>query len=650
MLTKANILLICNLQLLFAYPASNWTVPGVSNVSFIVDKINAERRINAFVIINAYDTSESCLSDEDVRRLSANTTVKLLRPSSKCSNSSGDDNRELLLIRCIPENFKPELFEAMIGCSARKRDIRMLFIWNSEYATATMQSRLKLDKQQKLIFEYCAKMNLLNVIGIYRDYLSEGHFYTFSYFPDFHLERKPLSEDCFPDRISDLKGTAIRCIPDQIHPWSIVWADHNENVQIGGFLTKLLQQFATRNNGTLTFPVTVVPNRFVDIQSWLPLFQNNTIDMVCGIIGSLGENPYLDESATIFPVDWIIMLPIPQRMADSEVYLYMLNSALGLFLLILLFVFSFVLTLESLLLQRHTKREGCLLFISFLTNTVLRGVIGQPTSLRVPHSVRHLKRFLYITLFVSGIFMSTFISASLQSYLTSSLRYPRINSFAELRRAGMKVKISRYEYTLLPAYFEPKTLKWLERVFTVVPSFDELQNQRINLKNRFATTIISPLWSVVSRYQSNLPQPAFYTSKNIYISKGIPIAVPIQKHSIYKKTLNKMIYNAHSVGLTQLWSNQVYDDMLAAKKLNTTVNLVSRRKEQLEVRDLYWLWWLYGVGVLLSTLVFFAELWYHKRSTKKANREQSEENERVEQYELNMQTFRRVALRRQLRD
>ncbi|XP_069964605.1 uncharacterized protein [Bactrocera oleae] len=505
----------------------------------------------------------------------------------------------------------------MLNVLQNRRNVRILFIWNEEYTDASSEKLIQLQKQQQLLFKYCADMRLLNVIAIYRDYLKDGHFYTFSYFPEFHLERKTLDEACFPNRIKDLKGIALRTLSDQLEPWSIMWRDRNANIQISGFFTKILREFAKRNNATLSYPLPVEMGVFVELGIWVALLQNDTIDIVTGIAIAGYSNNSFDVSAAVLAVDWTIMLPLPSRIPDSEIFVFLLNSVLGLLILSLLFIFSSVFTFESLILERRTSTESFLFFLWTLTNVVLRGIIGQPSYVRVELSVRLLKRFLYIFLFLSGIFMSTFISASLQSYLTSSLRYPRINDFEELYHSGVKIKISKYEYNMLPLYFDVQNLKELEIILEVVPSFDEIQRQRIILDPRYAFTILSPMWSVMIKYQSHLRQPLFYVNEEIYMSKAIPMAIPMQKNSIFREALNNMINEIQSVGLLDLWTSQAYDDMVAAKKLNITNPANDVRSEILELSSFYWLWWLYGVGVSLSILMFFAELWCYDRAVKK---------------------------------
>ncbi|XP_039958887.1 uncharacterized protein LOC120773832 [Bactrocera tryoni] len=521
---------------------------------------------------------------------------------SQCFRSLERLNDEKILIRCLPKSLSRELLDPMVNCLGNKRNTRILFIWDQEYTAASSERRLQLQKQQQLLFEYCAEMRLLNVIAIYRDYLKDGHFYTFSYFPEFHLQRKTMDEDCFPNRIKDLEGVAIRVAPDQLEPWSLVWRNSNGDTKIGGFLTRFVREFAKRSNGTVSYPMAVTPERAPTLTELMFLLQNNSIDIAAGTTTIKSSD--MAVSMVILPIDWIIMLPLPAQIPDSEIFLMLLNSSLGLLLFTLLFVFSLVLTVEALLLQRRNAVENCLFFFWILTNVVLRSIIGQPSSSKVGVSAKLIKRFLYMTLFLSGIFMSTLISAGLQSYLTSPVRYPRINTFEEFLKSDITIKTSQAGYRALDLYLSRRNLKSVKKKFIFSSSLEKLQRQRTYLDTRYGYTMFSNLWDVLARYQTYLPQPLFYVSKQLYIAKGMPLVMPLQNHSIYKEAFNIMINRLHAVGLTDLWKRQVYEDMVVAKKLNTSYRVEGVRNARLDLEDFYWLWWLYAISSILKEKQF----------------------------------------------
>ncbi|XP_053962197.1 uncharacterized protein LOC128865843 [Anastrepha ludens] len=594
MLLISSAIIILISPLLMAHLSINWNPANnlSINITEIINKIQVERKIYSFFIINAHDLSQSCLCDDSLRILNAYGTVRLLQANSSCAYSPSHSNDEILLIRCLPNRFEPDSLEKMVGCLTNRRYIRILFIWNTEYKTAVIKNREELQQQQQLLFEYCAQMRLLNVISIYRDYVDDGHFYTFSYFPQFHLERKTLDEECFPDRIRDLKGFAIRTVVNEVEPWAILWRDRYGQVQIGGFLTKLLREFAKRNNGTLSYPKPVNPDQIVNIYVWRPLISNDTIDMVTGILSSDVKWAGVEVSTPLMPIDWTIMVPFPPLVPDSEVLLFLLNSVLGLFLLLLLLIFSFVLTLESLLWRRRSPTSSVRFFIWIFTNVVLRNIIGQPSCSVVHVKAKFTKRFIYICLLLSGIFMSTLIAAFLKSYITSNPhKYSRAETFDELYHLGIKIKVNHYVYDSLHFYIDPQVV---EKNF-LLDSISEVQRQRASLDPRFGYSVISPFWSVLSRHQSYLPRPLFYVSEQIYLRKTLPIGIPLQEHSIFMEALNNMIHQVNSGGLSDLWMREAYDDMRAAKKINMTeVEPVEFKPLYLE--DLYCLWWMYGLG------------------------------------------------------
>ncbi|XP_054736722.1 uncharacterized protein LOC129243604 [Anastrepha obliqua] len=616
MLLISSAILLLNSPLSVAHFSSNWHLANTSsiNISQIINKIQVEREIYSFLIINAHDSSQSCLCDDSIRILSAYGTVRLLQANSSCSHTPSHSNDKILVIRCLPNRFVSDSLEAMVGCLKNKRNIRILFIWDTEYKTEWIKNREELQQQQQLLFEYCAQMRLLNVISIYRDYVDDGHFYTFSYFPQFHVQRKPMKEDCYPDRIRDMKGVAIRFLPESVEPWIIVWRDRFGNFQVTGIVAKLLREFAKRNNGTLTYSVI---DNLTPVPNMLALLENDTADIVTGIGSSSLKTAGVDTSAPLLSIDWIIMLPLPPLVPDSEVLLFLLNSVLGLFLLLLLLIFSFVLTLEGLLWRRRSPTNSLRFFIWIFTNVVLRSIIGQPSCSVVHLKTKFTKRFIYIFLLLSGIFISTYITAGLKSYLTSNPhKYSRLTTFEEFINSEIKIKTSKKLYRTLAFYINPKYVGTMENKFIIEPSLELLQHQRSSLDTRFGYAVGDPLWKAMSTHQSYLPRPLFYVSEKIYVIKNLLLSIPLQEHSIYKEALNNMIHQAQSIGLTDLWIRQIYDDLLMAEKINRTI-VEPAVYEPLDLEHFHWLWWMYGFGVSLSVLLFCAEVWYYKRTQKK---------------------------------
>ncbi|XP_067633301.1 uncharacterized protein [Eurosta solidaginis] len=594
------------------------------NLNFIINKIYQEKKIEKTLIINNYNrsfyTADNCISSKDIKIFSNISSVIITNEECVNQITVGD----LFMIVCLPRILETEHLDKMVFCLGRKRDSRILFIWNHAYTkhNKTIEAQEKLDQQQLELFEYCERKRLINVISIYRDYEIDGHFYTFSYFPEIHLQRKTLGgEYCFPDRVKDIKGASIRVIPDQLEPWSMAWYDQNGRLRVGGYITKILEAFVRRVNGTITYPIPIKPNDSLSVLVWLPYLRNDSVDIVAGIappsLYSLGH----DVTSVLQPVDWNIMLPF-QTMPDSELILYLINSIVGASVLILLIVFSVVFALEGLIWRRRFQRDpNCpahsfQLFIWIFINVVLRNVIGLPTSLQIRATAHFITRFLYVLLFLCGIFMSTLISATLNSYLTSPLVNPRKINFQELIRSGIYVKTSQFEYDILYNYVSAEDLPKIKKILIPIESFAELRDQHTNSDSRYGFTILSTSWDVIDRYQSYLPKPLYYVTEDLSFAKSLPMSIPIQEYSIYKEALSNMIDSVHSSGLTQLWTSQAYDDMMAAKLLDTTTHIKESRQNVIDLKYLYWLWWLYGIGVCSSILVFFVEIWCYKRNVR----------------------------------
>ncbi|XP_067633303.1 uncharacterized protein [Eurosta solidaginis] len=604
-----------SLPMLIAYPTVIWNDSTIDNFAAITNKIDMECKIGNIVVLNACSTKKFCLSNYDLKLLETCNTILLLKANRPCPNKGVKG--ETLLIVCLGTNFSTKLLSTMIPCLDKRRNSRILFIWNTEHTATRAIERLQLQKQQELLFKYCAQKHLLNVISIYRDYLYDGHFYTFSYFPEFHLQRKTLMQQFFPDRIKDLKGAALKALPKYNEPLALIWRNRSGQTQTGGYFSKILEEFVRRHNATLTWPIPLDADARVPIPVWIDLFQNDTIDVVMGIAPMEHITGY-DVSTVVLLSDWTIMLPLPSERPDSEILLFMINSWLGIVLLIFLFVFTLFFTIESFLLRRSLQKYHAnwfALFLSIFFNLVLRSMIGQ--SSYMAGDTR--RRLIYIILFLSGILMSTIITAGLNSYFTSPLHYPKLNTFKELVDSDITIKLTQFEYETLPIYLSMEYFRKLNQTLKLPPESKQLAT---TMDTRYGYTILTPLWSIIARYQTFLPKPLFYVHENIYLIRDLPMCFPLHEHSIYKEAFNDMILLIQSSGLSDLWTKQSYDDMVMAGKLNITTYLCSVKSKIMDLEKLYYLWLVYGIGVSLSIVVFFAEILYYKIQTRmQVNRE-----------------------------
>ncbi|XP_018795814.1 PREDICTED: uncharacterized protein LOC108973202 [Bactrocera latifrons] len=524
-----------------------------ANFSKLIEKIRMERAIETVVMFKAFHDQQSCLGDDTLRSLHrSNITVILLNATSSWQLQGADVNSELLVARCVAEPIQPHLLNLMVRSLGVVRDVRIVFIWNVNYVKASPGRRNELQQQLRKLFMYCASTKLLNVISVYSDFESEGHYYTYSYFPSFHLERKQMQNACFPNRLKDMQGTALRTLPDQNEPRSIVWRDR-----------------------------------------WGRL-QNETIDFLMGLTGIGWKLNASQVSAPVISMFWATMLPRPPKRPIRDIYVLIFTSVIGLILLLLLLIFSCLLTCESMR-WRHNRRtcsNACRLFLFTLTNVSLRSMLGQPTHVHI--TAAFTKRFICSLLFVAGIYVSTISTSYLQTYLTSSPKLQRVNTFDELLCVPTRIKISLAEYNALEDFVGPRFLEKYTSVFLITPSINDYYYERKTLNTHFGYTVPQSLWKTFVEYQRRLGVSLFYISDQMILAKNLQMGIPLSPHSIYRDKLNALIQNLISAGLVEYWEKLAYGDMVAAGKLNKTISTPYNLEHSLTLGNLYWIWWLYG--------------------------------------------------------
>ncbi|XP_014102996.1 uncharacterized protein [Bactrocera oleae] len=579
-----------------------------ANFSKLIEKIRLERGIETVVVFEAFHGQQSCLGDDTLRSLQrTNITVILLSTTTSCQLQGADINSELLVARCVTEPIQPHLLDMMVRCLGVMRDVRVLFVWNANYVQASPGRRNELRQQTRKLFVYCASTKMLNVISVYNDFESDGHYYTYSYFPSFHLERKKLEDSCFPNRLKNMQGAALRTLPDQNEPRSIVWRDRWGHLQIGGYMAKVIETFACHHNATISYPKLLVPDVTYEYDVVFSMLQNETIDFLMGLIAIGWRLNASQLSTPVISMFWAAMLPLPPTRPIRDIYVFIFKSVIGIILLLLLLSFSCLLTCESIRWRHHrrTCRNTFGLFLFTLTNTTLRSMLGQPTHIHMPPAFT--KRFICILLFLAGIYVSTTSTSYLQTYLTSSPKLPRVNTFDELFDVPIRIKISLTEYNALIDFVGLRFLQKYESVFLITTSTNDYYYQRKTLNTNFGYSVPQSLWKTFVEFQRKYNVNLFYISDNMVLAKNIPMGIPMSPHSIYRGKLNVLIENLKSAGLVQYWENLAYGDMVAAGKLNVTISMPSNLEHSLTLGDLYWIWWLYGVGMSLAFGIFLVE-------------------------------------------
>lgn len=578
-----------------------------ANFSKLIKRIRLERVIETLVVFN-FHGQQHCLDDDILHSLQPlNITVILLNATSSCQLQGANVNSELMVVLCVTEPIQPVRLDMMVGCIGVVRNVRFLFIWHASYVQASLGRRNELRQQMQKLFVYCASTKLLNVISVYSDFESDAHYYTYSYFPSFHLERKKLEDTCFPNRLKNMQGAALRTLPDQNEPRSIVWRDRWGRLQIGGYMAKVIETFAAQHNATISYPTLIVPDVTYEYEVIFGMLQNETIDFVMGLTGIGWKLNATQVSTPVLPLFWATMLPLPPTRPTRDIYVLIFKSIIGIILLLLWLIFSCLLTCERIRWHhdRRTCRNTFRLFLFILTNVSLRGMLGQPTHIHI--SAAFTKRFICILLFLAGIYVSTTSTSYLQTYLTSSPKLQRVNTFDELLRVPTRIKISSAEYNALIDYVGPRFLQKYKSVFLITSSINDYYYQRKTLDINFGYTVTQSLWKTLVEFQKKLGVHLFYISDRMHLAKNLQMGIPMSPHSIYRDKLNVLIQNLISAGLVEYWENLAYGDMVAAGKLNISISIPSNRDHSLTLEDLYWIWWLYGVGMSLAFVLFFVE-------------------------------------------
>ncbi|KAH8319641.1 hypothetical protein KR074_002819, partial [Drosophila pseudoananassae] len=454
------------------------------------------------------------------------------------------------------------------------------------------------EKQIGELFVECFYQKMLNVLAFKGSDL--GVLYSYKAFPDFKIQKRNISEftRIFEPQLKDLGGYVLKGLPDNIFPRTVVYRDKHGNRQMAGYLAHLIRTYTETINATLQIVWNLVPEKGMTHLS--EGSQILDIDFPIGIDGLYHSSP--KQTVPIQISSWFLILPMEKSMPKSGFFLNLGFQAMIPLAILLGFLLNNA--------KRVEMGLGPSLRASWIFNKVLRGILAQPFIL--PRYLSLKMMTIYWLIMISGFFMSNYYTADLATMLMNSPEGKQIRSWAQLRRANLKILIVQSELNFLNELLTKDFLDKFVDLFEVADS-DVYQRKRIALNQSYAYPATFTLWPVLEESQKRLETPIFRKSEELVFTPFIIMAMPLPKNSIFKKSLYQFVRRSHEYGLFQRWYSGSFEE---AKQLW----IVSYKKDNsdlyrgIEFHDFYFVWIGYLGGISIALVTFILELiMYRKR-------------------------------------
>ncbi|XP_011199183.2 uncharacterized protein LOC105223231 [Bactrocera dorsalis] len=482
------------------------------------------------------------------------------------------------------------------------RTRRILVIHNTKLEAST-QSEIE------TFLNYCMQFKFLNVILVHRDFTETNIFHSLNQFPHFKLETRDLrtKSPIYPNRLANVAKKKLRVLADQIEPITMLY-EIGDSLILEGYIGYFMKAFALKYNFRLWLPTmyegTIV--RVISMEEIRQAAHNGSID-----VGASLSTPQKESNVHeyIYPIEffqWLTMLPMEPQL---ETY-YFFSSIFSPASLITIFLFSYwvcVLYRLQLSLRRKTlywNRASLVLFLIPWNLDLLRGLLNQSTAIRLNSATR---RIIFILVFAQGGALNILFSITMANWLTLPPHETPIESFDDVAERNLQIQVPEPDIAEIKFYCGETFWKQHERLFHIVKSVDEFQENIRKMDTRYGYLINTLAWPIIEQRQKYFKHPLFRLSESLYYTKGSLLSLPISENSMYKDLLSLFSLRSREAGLLDYWYKRTFYTMVYIGRFNLTDLSKNYRHEVLTLKEFEWVWITYSIGIGVSVLAFTFE-------------------------------------------
>ncbi|KAH8394068.1 hypothetical protein KR200_005035, partial [Drosophila serrata] len=234
-----------------------------------------------------------------------------------------------------------------------------------------------------------------------------------------------------------------------------------------------------------------------------------------------------------------------------------------------------------------------------------RALLGMsfPISRRASLSLRQL----FVAMSIFGMVFSSFFNCKLSALLTKHPYQGQVTNFEELRDSGLTVIMDRRVQSFIETALEAD---FLHRVLPLSKSVYSMERIKLlfSLNDSYAYIIFEENYRYLKWPQfSN----AFCTSKDLVIVDNLPRVYRLQKNSVFKWALSRLVTRIQEAGITEKLKKMSFQNV------TKLFNLTRGGDKNINVRplsydNLKWLGYLFILGYGTATLVFIVEVFLGK--------------------------------------
>ncbi|XP_043644956.1 uncharacterized protein LOC122614458 [Drosophila teissieri] len=465
---------------------------------------------------------------------------------------------------------------------------------------------LKEDVQLSNMCDVYTQKDQYNIAFVKENFGESNVIYSCRYFQDPNIEEVHLSETrpIFIEHFQDMKGKAIRIVPDLLPPRSMLYQDANDGeTKMIGYVASLVTNFAQKVNATLQLHLLEPSTIITEISR---MAKDDELDVGVFLEASLFSTNLDTASYPYLLTSYCLMVQVPEKVPYNLVYAIIVDP-LVLGIIFVLFCLLSVLLIYS----QKTSWQDLSLSNILLNDKSLRGLLGQ--SFPFPLNASKKLRLIFTILCFASIMLTTMYEAYLQSFFTDPPSEPYIRSFKDIAKLRHKIVITATEANVLTSNNNSKFREIPKKQLRIYENARELLALRDTFNLSYNYLVTEDRWSSYAEQQKLFKEPMFYYSSDLCFSRMIFFSIPLRRHLPYRHLFNEHMMRQHEFGLVKYWKGHSFFDMVRLGL--TTLEDLSQPKPfspSLLMEDISWIMKLYLVAILLCVFCFMSEIGWEK--------------------------------------
>ncbi|XP_037049632.1 uncharacterized protein LOC119083923 [Bradysia coprophila] len=269
------------------------------------------------------------------------------------------------------------------------------------------------------------------------------------------------------------------------------------------------------------------------------------------------------------------------------------------------FVYAFIVIVSSsvlLIVSGYLREKKFLLFKSVVDAANL--LMNDNAGIRYGN-LHRADVFVIVPLTLTGIIVMNSIVSLLQSFITSPIYQPQINSLHDLYESSVQILEDKFRKDKTVELLENRTGfgEWSGKVQGIY--YDQRTEAIETFQNSIAFLATDSNTNSYLEVQKRLGLEAFHTLRDTFFSKQL-MAYMVEKEFPYKECLSDIVHRLNGAGLIEKWNN---DELLKYTKSLLNRNRKSQlvnasNKIEFVVPTVVWCGWIASGVVFICELIW----------------------------------------------